>query len=366
MFRKIHQLPKRKQHIFSILLSILCMAAAVLISSAYVFTHNTYSANIALIFTLFLILASCGTTGYIYGILCSIFSVLCISYMYTYPYFSFDFTADGYPVTFLVLTTMAIIISTLTSHLTSQTLLVAEHEHKLAEAESERIRANLLRAISHDLRTPLSGIIGNSSVYCNNYASLSEQEKLDILTNIRDDATWLYNMVENLLTITRIQKDDLTIKTNIEPIEEVIGEAIMRVTKRHPDCQLRVQAPEDFIMLPMDAILVEQVIINLIENALMHSGSTLPIELIVTDFPTEVSITVRDFGNGIPQEMLNNLFEGKSYSESHNTDIQKGIGIGLVICKTIVTAHSGTIIGRNHDSGAEFTFTLPKVKEDLL
>lgn len=366
MLRKLYELPKKKQHIASIIISIACMATAIAISSIYFYVHNENSANIALIFTLFIILVSCSTIGYLYGILCSLFSVLWFNFMYTYPYLKLNFTLSGYPVTFLVMTTTAIIISALTSHLTNQSLLVLAHERRLTEAESERVRANLLRAISHDLRTPLSGIIGNSSVYCNNYTTLSEQEKLDILTNIHDDATWLYNMVENLLTITRIQKDDLTIKTNIEPIEEVIGEAVMRVTKRHPDCQLQVHAPEDFIMLPMDAILIEQVIINLIENALMHSGTILPIELIVTDSPTEVAFTVKDYGHGIPKEMLDNLFEGKAYSESHNTDIQKGIGIGLVICKTIIAAHNGNIIGRNHDNGAEFTFTLPKVKEDLL
>jgi len=366
MFRKLHELPKAKQHFINLIISVVCMLAAIAFSSFIFYAHNENSANIALIFTLFIILVSCSTTGYLYGILCSLFSVVWFNYMYTYPYLKLNFTASGYPVTFLVMITMAIIISTLTSHMSNQSLLVQEHERKLAEAESERIRANLLRAISHDLRTPLSGIIGNSSVYCNNYTTLSEQEKLDILTNIHDDATWLYNMVENLLTITRIQKDNLAIKTNAEPIEEVIGEAVMRVNKRHPGCQLQVQAPEDFIMVPMDAILIEQVIINLIENALMHSGATLPIELIVNDSPTEVSFTVRDYGHGIPKEMLDNLFEGKAYSESHNTDIQKGIGIGLVICKTIVVAHNGTIIGKNHSDGAEFTFTLPKVKEDYL
>ena len=363
MFRKLHELPKAKQHIISILVSIICMGAATGISSVYFITHHETSVNIALIYTLFLILASCGTTGYLYGILCSIFSVICINYMYTYPYFKFDFISSEYPIIFLVMTVIALIISTLISHLANQTLLVAEHERKLAEAENERARTNLLRAISHDLRTPLSGIIGNSSVYCNNRDTLSEQEKLDIVTNIRDDATWLFNMVENLLTITRIKKDSLTVKSRPEPIEEVVGEAVMRITKRHPGCNLVVQVPEDFIMLPMDPILIEQVIINLIENALTHSGSENEVELIVTDFPTEVIFTVRDFGQGIPTDMLDNLFDGKTYFESQGTDIRKGVGIGLVICQTIISAHNGTISGQNHENGAEFTFTLPKAKE---
>lgn len=366
MFTKLHNLSKSKQHLISILVSLLCMVAAAGISSLYYYISDENSANIIPIFILFLILVSCNTNGYLYGILCSLFSVLWFNYAYTYPYFIVNFTLTGYPFTFLVMTIIAVIISTMTSHLAKQTQLVAAHEHRLAEAENERMRANLLRAISHDLRTPLSGIIGNSSVYCNNHTTLTEQEKLDILTNIHDDASWLFNMVENLLTITRISSDDLAIKTNIEPLEEVIGEAVMRVTKRHPDCQLQVQIPDDLIMLPMDAILIEQVIINLIENALTHSGSQKPIELTVTDYPTEVTFTVKDYGHGIPIEMLDTLFEGKSYSASHTADVQKGIGIGLVICKTIVDAHKGSIHGNNHNSGAEFSFTLPKMKEDLL
>lgn len=365
MLKKLYQPSKIKQHFYSFLLSLICMIAAVGISSLYYHFQSNNLINIVLIFILFILIISCNTIGYFYGILCSLFSVIWFNYMYTYPYFKINFVLTGYPMTFLFMGIIAITISTLTARLSEQILLSAEHERRLKEIENERMRTNLLRAISHDLRTPLSGIIGNTSVYRDNISTLSEQKKRDIIDNIHEDATWLYNMVENVLTITRIHNDDMTIKTNVEFVEEVIGEVVQRIAKRHPECNLQVRVPDELIMLPMDAILIEQVTINLLENALTHSGSTKPVELIIEDNADFVSFTVRDYGQGIPADMLNCLFDGTSYTASHSADVKKGIGIGLVICKTIIDAHHGTISGKNHENGAEFTYTLPKLKEEL-
>ena len=145
-------------------------------------------------------------------------------------------------------------------------------------------------------------------------------------------------------------------------MEEVIGEALQKMEKRHPGCTIHVTIPDDFILLPMDVVLIEQVILNLLENALRHSGSKEPVDMVVEDEPDYVSFTIRDYGIGIPENMLNSLFEGTYYSAVHAPDAQKGMGIGLVICKTIISAHQGTILGRNHEHGAEFIFTLPKKK----
>ena len=224
------------------------------------------------------------------------------------------------------------------------------------------MRANLLRAVSHDLRTPLTGIIGNSQAYLDNRELLTEDEKTDIITNIYEDSSWLVNMVENLLTITRIHSS-LSIKTSEEPLEEVVGEALIRMQKRYPDCVIHAKIPEDFILLPMDAVLIEQVIINLLENALKHSGSDSPIDFIVENDSRNVTFIVRDYGNGISKAALSQLFSGTPIS-SPEADGQKGAGIGLVICKTIIDAHHGTILGRNHENGAEFLFTLPKKTEE--
>ena len=181
------------------------------------------------------------------------------------------------------------------------------------------------------------------------------------MTNIYEDSNWLLNMVENLLSVTRIQGDSLSINTTEEPVEEVVGEALEKLKKRYPDAAIRVKIPEEFLMIPMDAVLIEQVTINLLENAIVHSGSILPIDFIVEDHPEHVSFIVRDYGKGLSEEKLQNLFETGTYNNSRSSDSRKGMGIGLSICKTIITAHHGTLSGRNHADGAEFCFTLPKV-----
>ena len=181
------------------------------------------------------------------------------------------------------------------------------------------------------------------------------------MTNIYEESNWLLNMVENLLSVTRIQGDSLSINTTEEPVEEVVGEALEKLKKRYPDAAIRVKIPEEFLMIPMDAVLIEQVTINLLENAIVHSGSILPIDFIVEDHPEHVSFIVRDYGKGLSEEKLQNLFETGTYNNSQSSDSRKGMGIGLSICKTIITAHHGTLSGRNHADGAEFCFTLPKV-----
>ncbi len=358
----LSHLPKWKRHVYSILTSIICMTIAIISSFLY---HNIvpeHSANTTLIFILALIIISRVSIGYIYGFVCSVIAVICINFLFTYPYFQLNFTLTGYPITFLVMSIITLIISTMTSHLTRQAEVIAEREKQLAEAEMEKMRANLLRAISHDLRTPLTGIIGNSSLFLENQERLNRAEQTEIVSNIYNDSHWLLNMVENLLTITRIRGDSFYITTSDEPVEEVISEALQKLQKRYPDVTIQVSIPDDFILLPMDAILIEQVTINLLENAIVHASSNKPIELLVTDHPDTVSFTIRDYGVGIPKEKLNNLFDGMTYTPSQTSDAHKGMGIGLSICKTIITAHQGTLIGQNHQHGAEFTFTLPKHK----
>lgn len=361
MEEKMWKLPKNRQHLISICLSLFCMGTATGISCLlfYLIPENTVSIN--LIYILFLVLVSRYSVGYLYGILCSLASVVCVNYLFTYPFFKINFSLSGYPITFLVMLAISLLTSTMTSHLAQQTELIMEREKMLAEAEKEKMRANLLRTISHDLRTPLTGIIGNSSVYLENNRKLSEEEKIDILSNIYNDSNWLLNMVENLLAVTRIRGENLSIITSEESVEEVLGEALQKLNKRYADSSILVQVPDDIILLPMDAILVEQVIINLLENAIVHSHSRKPIELYVDNHPTDVSFVIKDYGIGIPEERLNNLFDGFTYTPSQSSDAHKGMGIGLSICKTIITAHQGTLIGRNHKEGAEFKFTLPKM-----
>lgn len=353
---------KIQGHLSSILFSVFCMAAAVGISCAgsRIFSH--FSRSCMLIFVLFIIIASCRAADELYGILCSVFTVLwlnpeCPGFRAGFSLVSPDHLADV-----LCAAGIAMVISVITFSLSKRAARASITEAQLAEAEQESMRANLLRAICHDLRSPLTGIIGNSLTYLEHHETMTEAEKEALVRSIYEASTWLIHMAENLLTITRIRESDLSISTREESVEEVVAEALQKTENRHRNCSIRVTVPDDFIMIPMDATLIEQVIINLLENALLHSGTSRPIELIVTDLPGLVSFTVRDYGNGIPGYKLDHLFEAVSRNRSPESK-QKGTGIGLVICKTIITAHHGTITGRNHADGAEFTFTLPKKKE---
>lgn len=348
----------------SVLVNLLITFGILLLSTAFSLLYFHFISDnegvIYLLYILAMVLISKYTNGYFYGITGSVLAVIFINYIFTYPFFVLNFTLSGYPLTFAIMLSTTLIICTMTSHLREQAKIIQERETFLREAELEKMRANLLRAISHDLRTPLTGMIGNSSSYLENYRQLSESERLELVHSIYGDANWLLNMVENLLTVTRIQGDNLQITTSLESVEEVVSEALIRLLKRFPDTKVHAKVPDEMLFVPMDAVLIEQVIINLIENAIVHSGSKKPTELIVTDAGSQVSFTIKDYGTGISSNKLPNLFDGSTGNNTESADTYKGMGIGLSICKTIITAHHGEIYGENHEDGAQFCFLLPK------
>ena len=318
------------------------------------------SGNIALIYILALIIIVRYTDEYLPGFIFSIVAVICVNYLFTYPYFKLNFTLSGYPITFLEMLSVTLLISTMTTNIKHQALMIAKQDKLLSETEKEKMRANLLRAISHDLRTPLTGIIGASSSYLDNNILLAEEEKNAIVTHIYEDANWLLNMVENLLSVTRINNQSSTVKKTDESVEEIVSAAINRLKKRIPRASVNVSVPDELLILPMDAILIEQVLINLLENAIVHSQSSRPILCYVDDDDEYVTFHVKDYGIGIDPERLKNIFNGNSYIGNSESDSNKGMGIGLSICKTIITAHYGTIDAMNHGQGTEFYFSLPK------
>ena len=316
--------------------------------------------NIAILYMLAIVTIARNTTGYFWGITASVASIIAVNFFFTYPFFTLNFSLAGYPLTFIGMLAVTLITSTTTTHLSEQTRINREREQMLMEAEKERMRANLLRAISHDLRTPLTGIIGASATYLENGASLSEAEKRQLIQNVHEDGEWLLNMVENLLSVTRISdKSTARINKTLEAVEEVMAEAITRLKKRIPGASIRVTMPDELILAPMDPTLIEQVLINLMENAIRHSHSTQPIECRICTKDNFVCFSVYDFGVDIDPDRLDTIFDGVNPRENRSGDAAKGMGIGLSICKTIVTAHGGTIEARNHENGAVFSFTLP-------
>lgn len=325
----------------------------------FLFFHiSANSANIALLYILGVIAIARYTDGYFYGILASFFGVIFINVFFTYPYFKLNFILADYSFTFFCMPAISLITSTATTNLKQQAEALALHEKQLAEAEKEKMRANLLRAVSHDLRTPLTSILGALSSLEENDASYTPKERLKVTHNIYDDASWLLNMVENLLSVTRIQTGDSKLNTSPEIVEEVVAEAVSRLKKRFPDAEISVYTPPEILMIPMDPMLIEQVLINLMENSIVHSKSLKPTQLTVENQKDYVCFYIRDYGIGIDEMHLDHIFDGTCTSAS--SDVRKGMGIGLSICKTIITAHKGTILARNHEEGAEFLFTLPK------
>lgn len=349
---------------FSLLFTIWAMALATGISSIYHHVNPTGSANVALIYILTIIMISYHTDKYRYGIISGIVSVFFINYLFTYPFGQFSFAVSGYPFTFMVMYFISILTSATTFRMKDQARKINEAEKFLAEAEKEKLRANLLRAVSHDLRTPLTSMIGASSSYLENEAALPPKEKRELVSEIYEDANWLLHMVENLLSVTRITDGGASVlKKTPEAAEEVLFDAVSTSRKRYPDLQIKTVIPDEFVTAPMDPLLIKQVLLNLIENAYFHARSTKPLECALSSTEDAIKFCIRDYGTGIAPDRLSGIFDAvpsAPSSAASTVDTRKGMGIGLSICKAIVNAHNGEITARNLTEGAEFCFTIPK------
>ena len=349
---------------FSLLFTIWAMALATGISSIYHHVNPTGSANVALIYILTIIMISYHTDKYRYGIISGIFSVFFINYQFTYPFGQFSFAVSGYPFTFMVMYFISILTSATTFRMKDQARKINEAEKFLAEAEKEKLRANLLRAVSHDLRTPLTSMIGASSSYLENEAALPPKEKRELVSEIYEDANWLLHMVENLLSVTRITDGGASVlKKTPEAAEEVLFDAVSTSRKRYPDLQIKTVIPDEFVTAPMDPLLIKQVLLNLIENAYFHARSTKPLECTLSSTEDAIKFCIRVYGTGIAPDRLSGIFDAvpsAPSSAASTVDTRKGMGIGLSICKAIVNAHNGEITARNLTEGAEFCFTIPK------
>jgi len=318
-------------------------------------------AHVPLIFVLAVILVSRLTEGLVLGFFASAVAVLAVNYAFTFPYFKLNFSLTGYPLTFLCFLAVALITCTLTSRLKAG-------ERARTEAEREKMRANLLRAISHDLRTPLTSIVGALNVATENGAQLSAAEKNMILTDARRDAEWLINMVENLLSITRMEgSGEPKIHKEPQVVEEVVGEAVSRFRKQYPEICVKIHVPEEILFVPMDAILVEQVIMNLLVNAAVHGGGATEILVSVERTGSLVRVRVEDNGRGFDSKVMQHLFDGTGSQRAHGngSDSVRTMGIGLSVCRTIVAAHGGTMRAENTPaSGARVEFTLEAEEEN--
>ena len=228
-------------------------------------------------------------------------------------------------------------------------------------AEQEKLRANLLRTISHDLRTPLTSISGNADNLLANDEAFDAKTRRQIYTDIREDSEWLISLVENLLSVSRMGDGKSDIRMSAELVSDVIDEAVRRTEKNANTHKLTVKESDGILLARMDARLIVQVLINLIDNAIKYTPSGSEIEISAVEKDNEVAITVADNGHGIADEIKPRVFDMFYTGAEKIADSRRSLGLGLALCKSIVNAHGGEItVSDNNPHGAVFIFTLPK------
>lgn len=299
-----------------------------------VFKNDTL---IPAVFVLAVFLTSVVTNGYIYGIISALVSVIAVNFAFTFPFFRLNFTLPENIVSAIIMIIVTLITCSITTKLKQQEIMKAE-------GEKERLRANLLRAISHDLRTPLTTIYGSSSAILENESEFTDDQKNRMIKGIQDDAQWLSRMVENLLSITKLDSGNVKIIKSPTVLDELVDSILLKFNKRYPNQEVVVDIPEELVVIPMDAILIEQVAINILENAVQHAEGMTKLSFKVFTNGKKAIFEIKDNGCGIPTDKLKRLFTGCYNSSDELSDRKKNnAGIGLSVCASIIKAHGGEI-----------------------
>lgn len=296
----------------------------------------------------------------------SVLSVLCFDFFFVPPRFTLSVADTQYLLTFAVMFAAAMTISHLTIRFREKALAAEESEQRSVwllekakkaeiEMETEQLRSSLLSSVSHDLRTPLAAILGSASTLAQNPLIAGDASSRELLENIQEESERLSRLVQNLLETTRLESGEMRLQKEPYALEEVIGSALARLEKTLAGQNVQVDLPEDLPLVAMDPILMEQVVLNLLENAARHASSQNSIAISAKVADDHILVAVADRGYGLNKEDLQNVF-GKFYKGAAS----KGAGLGLAICRAVVLAHGGRIWAENREGGgAVFYFTLP-------
>lgn len=308
------------------------------------------------IFVLAVFITSLLTDRMIYGIAASFAGVLAVNYAFTFPFFKFNFTIPENLISAFIMIVVTVISSMLSSQIRKQEMLKAE-------SEKERMRANLLRAVGHDLRTPLTTIVGSSSAMLDNPDSFTEEQKRKMLQGICEDAEWLTRMVENLLSVTKLDGGNVKLLTSPTVLEELIDSVLLKFRKRYAAYKVDIDIPADIVIVMVDAILIEQVLLNLLYNSVQHAEGMTKLQLRVFTIDDRAVFEVTDDGCGIPPERMKDIFMGYYTGSAAPADTKINSGIGLSVCAAIIKAHGGDIRAENNKSGG-VTFRFSVETED--
>ena len=241
-----------------------------------------------------------------------------------------------------------------------------EKEEAAVMAKNEQLRVNLLRTISHDLRTPLTSILGNADSLISNFDALDEGMRKQIFSDIYEDAGWLIELVENLLALTKIEDGSVKLQLSDQVVEDVVREALRHVERRKNEHKITVDCGEDVLLARMDAKLIVQVLVNLINNAVKYTQAGSKIRITAGKEEKNVWIAVEDNGPGIPAECREHVFEMFYSGKNKVSDSRRSLGLGLALCRSIVNAHGGELVLRDcAPHGCHFRFTLPLSEVNL-
>lgn len=314
-------------------------------------------ANIIAVYILGVLIISIITSSWMYSFLASVISVLAFNFLFTVPRFTLRAYDPSYPVTFGIMFLVALITGSLASRMKEY---ARESAQAAMQIEKEQLRADLLRSISHDLRTPLTSISGNASNLLSNENEFSQETRMQIYGDIYDDSMWLIKLVENLLSVTRIEDGRMDLRMSAELMDEVIAEAMRHTDRNRDGRKIEVSSDEEFILGKMDARLIVQVVINLVDNAVKYTPEGAQIRIHTGKKDGMVVVSVSDTGPGIPDEQKSKVFD-MFYTETNRAaDGRRSLGLGLGLCRSIIRAHGGEIwVSDNKPQGAVFTFTLP-------
>ena len=375
MFRGIDLSDKKKKKnaYISVLkdfgISLIILAAATI--AGYLFKLGGLTdSNIIMLYIIAVLVISILTSKIYYCLGSSIVGVLVFNYLFTYPEFSFSAHDAGYPVTFLTMFITALIAGTLANKLKRNTLIAEQNAREKEEAallaQNEQLRANMLRTISHDLRTPLTSISGNASTLISGGTALDETARQQIYTDIFSESMWLIEMVENLLYATRIEDGRMQLNISVEILDDIVQEAVRHTERTHSKRNIIVDMLDEIIPVMADANLIVQVIVNLMDNAVKYSDENSDVTVTVRRENAYAVISVSDHGTGISDDEKEKVFDMFYTGGSRSSDSRRSLGLGLALCRSIISSHGGTIsVSDNIPNGTVVSFTLPIGEVDL-